>query len=171
MSACSSFWRVVIIHMQIPQAFLVGAPGGGELLLIGVVVLLMFGPKRLPEIARNIGKAMEYLRRTSQDFRDQVMRLDEEPPAPPSTTPSTSAQTTGQADLPVEGSDSSSMPEDPYHLSEEQGSVDINDQGGNLLAPMEQENETKTESTSAGSTEGGRGTELPVDTSSDKLAG
>ena len=64
--------------MQMPLAFLVGVPGGGELLLIFVAVLLMFGPKKLPEIARNIGKAMEYLRQTSQEFRDQVMRLDEE---------------------------------------------------------------------------------------------
>lgn len=66
--------------MQIPLAFLVGAPGGEELLLIFVVVLSMFGPKKIPEIARNIGKAMEYLRRTSQEFREQVMRLDEEVP-------------------------------------------------------------------------------------------
>ena len=66
--------------MQTTLAFLVGAPGGGELLLIFVVILLMFGPKRLPEMARNIGKAMDFLRRTSQDFRDQMMRLDEEVP-------------------------------------------------------------------------------------------
>ena len=66
--------------MQITLAFLVGAPGGEELLLIFVVVLLMFGPKKLPEIARNIGKTMEYLRKTSQEFREQVMRLDEEIP-------------------------------------------------------------------------------------------
>jgi len=66
--------------MQIPLAFFVGAPGGGELLLIFVIILLMYGPKRLPEMARHFGKAMEYLRKTSSEFREQVMRLDEEIP-------------------------------------------------------------------------------------------
>jgi len=65
-------------------AFLTGAPGGGELLVLFVVILLLFGPKRLPEIAKAIGRVMENLRRASQDFRDQVMDMDElvqdEPP-------------------------------------------------------------------------------------------
>lgn len=61
-------------------AFLGGAPGSGEVILLFLVVLVFFGPRRLPEIARMIGRALEQLRRASQDFRDQVMRIDEEAP-------------------------------------------------------------------------------------------
>jgi Tat protein translocase TatB subunit len=39
-----------------------GFPGGGEFLAIFVVALVVFGPQRLPEIARQIGDAMGKLR-------------------------------------------------------------------------------------------------------------
>ena len=58
--------------------FLPGSPGPGEVLLIFVVVLLLFGPKRLPEIARMVGRMLEQLRRSSQEFKDQVMRIGED---------------------------------------------------------------------------------------------
>ncbi len=52
-------------------------PGTGEIIVLFLVVLLLFGPRRLPEIARTIGKVFDQLRKASQDFRDQVMRLDD----------------------------------------------------------------------------------------------
>jgi len=61
-------------------AFLTGPPGPGELILIFLVVLVLFGPKRLPGIARSIGRIMDDLRRAAHDFRDQIMRMDEAPP-------------------------------------------------------------------------------------------
>jgi len=64
----------------LPTGFLGSGPGGGEIILIFVVVLLMFGPKRLPQIARMIGKTLDELRRASQDFKDQIMNIDEPPP-------------------------------------------------------------------------------------------
>jgi TatA/E family protein of Tat protein translocase len=64
-------------------AFLGGAMGPGEIVVVFLAVLLLFGPRRLPEIARSIGKVMRDLQRASQDFRDEVMRLDEEPPPSP----------------------------------------------------------------------------------------
>jgi len=64
------------------MAFLSVGPSGGEMLVVFVVALLLFGPRRLPEIARAIGKALELLRRSSQDFKDQVMNIDREPPGP-----------------------------------------------------------------------------------------
>ena len=36
--------------------------GGWEMLLIGVVALLVFGPKRLPELARTMGKGQSQAR-------------------------------------------------------------------------------------------------------------
>lgn len=60
-----------------PFAFFSGAPGAGELVVVFLVVLILFGPKRLPEIVRTIGKALAQLRRASHDFRDQIMRIDD----------------------------------------------------------------------------------------------
>jgi Tat protein translocase TatB subunit len=68
--------------------------GMPEILVILVVALVVLGPKRLPELARTLGKAMAEFRRQSSDIMDefqQQMRVDEEaarrptpkPPAPP----------------------------------------------------------------------------------------
>jgi len=43
--------------------------GTTELLLIMVVALVVFGPRRLPDIGRKIGKSMADFRRTSDDFK------------------------------------------------------------------------------------------------------
>ena len=68
-------------------AFLGGAMGPGEIGLVFLAVLVLFGPKRLPEIARSIGKVIHDLQRASQDFRDEVMQLDQEPPGVQPTHP------------------------------------------------------------------------------------
>ncbi|MGH9885862.1 MAG: TatA/E family twin arginine-targeting protein translocase [bacterium] len=67
--------------------FGVGMP---ELLLIMVVALLVLGPKRLPEIARSLGKGMAEFRRASNEFtRTLTASIDEPPPTPPAgKTPS-----------------------------------------------------------------------------------
>lgn len=41
----------------------------GELLFLSVLALLVFGPRKLPEIARLVGKTMAELRRASNEFR------------------------------------------------------------------------------------------------------
>ncbi len=58
-------------------SFMSGMPGGGELLVLFLVILVMFGPKRLPEVARSVGRVLDELRRASQDFKDQIMSIDE----------------------------------------------------------------------------------------------
>ena len=57
--------------------FLGGGPGTGEIIVIFLVILVLFGPRRLPEIARMIGKTLSDLRRASQEFKDQILRIDE----------------------------------------------------------------------------------------------
>jgi Tat protein translocase TatB subunit len=44
----------------------------GEILFIMLLALIMFGPKKLPEIARQIGKFMAEFRRASTDFQNQI---------------------------------------------------------------------------------------------------
>jgi TatA/E family protein of Tat protein translocase len=58
----------------------VGNFGPAEMLVIGVFALLIFGPQRLPEIARSIGKAIRELKKVSGEFnRELQIGFDEEP--------------------------------------------------------------------------------------------
>ena len=59
--------------------------GFTEILVILVVALLVFGPDRLPELARSLGKGLAEFRRASADLRRSVMEAAEEPrpPSPP----------------------------------------------------------------------------------------
>ncbi len=66
--------------------------GTGEIALIAVAALLLLGPKRLPELARGIGKFMREFRRQTDDIRntverefykmDQDLSINESPEAP-----------------------------------------------------------------------------------------
>jgi TatA/E family protein of Tat protein translocase len=57
--------------------------GMSEILMILVVVLVLFGPSKLPEIARTIGKGLREMRRASDDLRTAIMVDDIDKPAGP----------------------------------------------------------------------------------------
>ena len=46
--------------------------GFGEMAFIFMVALIIFGPKKLPEIARQAGKLLAELRRASNEFKSQI---------------------------------------------------------------------------------------------------
>ncbi len=49
-----------------------------ELLVVGVIALIVFGPDKLPGMARNVGRALHELRRTASDVRSEISSgLDE----------------------------------------------------------------------------------------------
>jgi len=45
--------------------------GGGELLLILLAVFILFGPKKIPEIARAIGKGMFELNKATRSIKEE----------------------------------------------------------------------------------------------------
>lgn len=47
-----------------------GALGGWELIVILFVVLVIFGPKRLPEMGRSLGKAIKEFKNAGKEIRD-----------------------------------------------------------------------------------------------------
>jgi Tat protein translocase TatB subunit len=49
--------------------FILESIGTSELILIGIVALIVFGPRKLPEMARMIGKTMADFRRTTNEFK------------------------------------------------------------------------------------------------------
>lgn len=67
--------------MLTPVSFIGGSLGPGELLLVFVVTLLLFGSKNVPKIARALGKAMEEFRRAAREVSDEIMRSDDKPPS------------------------------------------------------------------------------------------
>ncbi|MCC5832218.1 MAG: twin-arginine translocase TatA/TatE family subunit [Chlamydiales bacterium] len=50
--------------------------GGWELILILFVVLILFGGKRLPEFARNLGKGMREFKKASQGIHEEEDRKE-----------------------------------------------------------------------------------------------
>jgi sec-independent protein translocase protein TatA len=49
-----------------------GAPGPSEWVLILVIVLVLFGAKKLPELARSLGQSMNEFRKAREDFDKEL---------------------------------------------------------------------------------------------------
>lgn len=50
----------------------IGGLGGQEMLIIFLIVLLLFGAKKLPQLARGIGKSMGEFKRARDDFEREI---------------------------------------------------------------------------------------------------
>lgn len=58
---------------HLPIAF-IGSLGGQELLVIFLIVLLLFGAKKLPELARGVGKSMGEFKKARDDFEREITK-------------------------------------------------------------------------------------------------
>ena len=54
-------------------AFL-GTLGGAEIGLIFLIMLLLFGAKKLPQLARGIGKSMGEFKKAREEFEDEIKK-------------------------------------------------------------------------------------------------
>jgi sec-independent protein translocase protein TatA len=96
--------------------------GTSELLVIAVVALLLFGPRKLPDISRTLGKSLAEFKRASDDFKrtweyevelerrkpaldaaDEPRPAEGESPAQPSAVPGASAWGAGASGVTAEG--------------------------------------------------------------------
>ena len=59
-------------------AFVFESVGSGEWLVLLAVILIIVGPKNLPSAARKMGQVMSKLRRAADEFKRQLMTMDEE---------------------------------------------------------------------------------------------
>ena len=76
--------------------FILESIGTSELILIGIIALIFLGPRKLPQIARTIGKTMADFRSTTNEFKStwerevnfqeeaNALRLDDLSDTPPS---------------------------------------------------------------------------------------
>ena len=63
-----------------------GSVGMPELIIIFVIALIIFGPRKLPELGRSLGKSLTEFKRASNELRstlDQEIRLEDKPPREP----------------------------------------------------------------------------------------
>lgn len=49
-----------------------GMPAAPEWIFIAILALILFGPKRIPEIARGLGRALGELQRAKEDFHREI---------------------------------------------------------------------------------------------------
>lgn len=71
-----------------------GSLGVPELLIIFLVILLVFGAKRIPEIARGMGKGIREFKDATSDIKRELT-IDDEPPRrsiPPPRPPSSTTE-------------------------------------------------------------------------------
>jgi TatA/E family protein of Tat protein translocase len=100
-----------------------GPLGFPELLFIFILALLIFGPRKLPEIGRTIGRAMGELRRATSDLRSSLdvdLALEEETA---SRSPrGSSSKAAEHPAIPASGSSATSSPgsDDDESRSEDQ---------------------------------------------------
>lgn len=109
--------------------------GPTELIVVLIVALLVFGPKRLPEIGRTVGKSLREFRQATNSIRDEMdMGLkdyDEPPPATDAKPPaepglaSTNGSGSGESEVRLiaegEGGTSASSPAPPEPTTGEPG--------------------------------------------------
>ena len=55
-----------------------GNLGAGEIILILLVILILFGAKKIPELARGIGKGMSEFKKGLKDVQDEIKTTDKD---------------------------------------------------------------------------------------------
>ncbi len=72
--------------------------GWPEIIGILVIVLVLFGAKKVPELMRGMGHGIKEFKKATRDVQDEVQRAIEEDPAPPPSRKI--AQDHGSSDAP-----------------------------------------------------------------------
>lgn len=64
--------------------------GGGEIILILALVLILFGAKKLPELAKGLGNGIKEFKKATREVTEEVSHAMDETPPPPKRLPPTS---------------------------------------------------------------------------------
>jgi sec-independent protein translocase protein TatA len=60
--------------------FAIGLPEGSEWLWIILTVVILFGPRKIPELARSLGRSIGEFKRAKEEFRREMQTAIEEKP-------------------------------------------------------------------------------------------
>ena len=58
---------------------LLGMPGGWELIIIAIVILLLFGGRKIPELMRGLGSGIKEFKKATKDEPTKSPSIDPEP--------------------------------------------------------------------------------------------
>jgi sec-independent protein translocase protein TatA len=61
--------------------------GGGEIILILAIVLILFGARKLPELAKGLGQGIREFKKATREVTDEVQNAVEETPPPAKRLP------------------------------------------------------------------------------------
>ncbi len=64
--------------------------GGWEIVLILAVVLILFGAKKLPELAKGLGSGIKEFKKATREVSDEISTAMDETPPPPKRLPANS---------------------------------------------------------------------------------
>ena len=71
----------------------IGNLGTGEMILIVLVILLLFGAKRIPDLARGLGKGIREFKDATNEIKSDIEKSASEPRQNPTTTNTTTTTT------------------------------------------------------------------------------
>jgi sec-independent protein translocase protein TatA len=71
---------------------------GPEILLIFLIVLLLFGAKRLPELFKSFGKSIREFKKATSEIEDDIRTAMDEEPAKPAAKPTPSPEAKAEAE-------------------------------------------------------------------------
>ena len=82
-------------------SFAVLGLSGGELIIVLVAILVLFGSKKIPEFAKGLGQGIKEFKKASSDVTSEFHNaMNQEPPPPPPVKPPGPPQTTAAAPPP-----------------------------------------------------------------------
>ena len=70
------------------KLMLAWALGGWDMIIIVLVILLLFGAKKLPELARGLGQGIKEFKKATREVTDEIQNSVNSPPPPSSPPPS-----------------------------------------------------------------------------------
>jgi sec-independent protein translocase protein TatA len=72
--------------------------GGGEIILILALVLILFGAKKLPELAKGLGTGIKEFKKATRDVTEEMHSAMEDTPPPPRSLPAANPQPAPQVE-------------------------------------------------------------------------
>lgn len=70
LSFVSTFY--IMVFLSIDPQLLISMPSGGEWLTIGIVILVLFGGRKIPELARGLGKGIREFNDAKKGVQDEI---------------------------------------------------------------------------------------------------
>ena len=85
--------------------------GGPDLIIILLIILLLFGAKKLPDLARGLGQAMKEFQKAKDEFSDELHKAGDTTASKPNVQPAQS--TVARTDNPPPAAPAATVQPDP----------------------------------------------------------